>query len=466
MRLPSAWRKASVVFGVLGFFALIAVQSTEPDDWYMLGLVCGSALVYAIIVIFLGLRDGARRLLTDPFLILVVAFSVYFLFGSLLLVIGPEDQASYVMAWYPTTAKDAVRVTAMNLIGLALSLFAAGVFDGSRIENAVKPAIALFNKMSMPVIFWLFSGIGLGAFMVVATTDNIISGIIRQLAELILIAVLVGTIYRGRGEALLHTIAIMMALFVSIMGLLSFNKSDTLKPLLILLFGLYLRSPNIKLIAILIISIITILSVLTGPIIEARYIYLHSGDTSLSTRFAILEEAFLKTADNSDIGFRGGTWSRLCYITPQVAAVNLYENGQGGDDAELLLWVFVPRVFFPDKPIITRSGSDFNEKVTGSNKSSTGIGLFISGYYNFGWIGLIVASILSGWILSMFSAISRSIVSSGSVVLLPMGLLGSFMAFRIDGHFVSDYLGAFAMIMLPLLTLLLALRVGMSRTAS
>lgn len=463
MRIPLVWRRTSIVFGGIGLVALALVEFTAPDDWYTLGLICGTALVYAIIVLYFGFRDGAKRLLTDPFLILVAAFSLYYLFGTLLLVVGPEDQANYVLKWYPTTARDALLITAMNLIGLAVLLFAASFFNGLRIEKAVQPIIIVFSRMPMQKIFWLFFTVGFSAFLWVETTDGVVNGTIGQLSKLILIAVLVGIIYRGRNAAFLHGLAILIALFASIMGLLSFGKLATLQPLLILLLGLHLRLHNTKMLIVLFAIMIAALILLSKPIGEARVLLMSSSDTSLLARFDILQQVFKTTSDDSS---GGSTWSRLCYTTSQVAAVDLYERGQGGNDMELLGWVFLPRALFPNKPIVTRSGVEFNVKVTGSDTSSTGMGLFVSGYYNLGWTGLILVSILAGWILAIFATISRSVILSGSVVLLPVGLLGSFMAFRIDGHFVADYLGSFAMIIVPLLILLFILRTSSLRTPS
>ncbi|MDG4550487.1 MAG: hypothetical protein P9F19_14170 [Candidatus Contendobacter sp.] len=463
MQLPLVWRRASIFFGGMGLVALALVEFIAPNDWYMLGLVCGTALVYAIILLYFGFRDGGKRLLTDPFLILVAAFSLYYLCGTLLLVIGPEDQANYVLKWYITTAQDALRITAMNLIGLAVLLFAASFFNGLRIEKVVQPTIIIFNRMPTQKIFWLFFIVGFSAFLWVETTDGVVNGTIGQLSKLILIAVLVGIIYRGRNAAFLHGLAILIALFASIMGLLSFGKLATLQPLLIFLLGLYLRLQNTKMLVVLFAIMIAALILLSKPIGEARVLLMSSSDTSLLARFDILQQVFMTTTDDSN---HGGMWSRLCYTTSQVAAVDLYEKGQGGNDVELLGWVFLPRAIFPNKPIITRSGVEFNVKVTGFDTSSTGMGLFVSGYYNLGWLGLIFASILAGWILAIFAAISRSVISSSSVILLPVGLLGSFMAFRIDGHFVADYLGPFAMIIIPLLIFSFILRTGSLRTIS
>jgi hypothetical protein len=143
---------------------------------------------------------------------------------------------------------------------------------------------------------------------------------------------------------------------------------------------------------------------------------------------------------------------------PQVAAVDLYRQGLGGDDVELVLWVLVPRFLFPEKPVITRGGTDFNAKITGSEASSTGVGWFISGFYNLGWFGVAAVSMVGGILMSLYAAVSRAILRCGSMFLLPIVLLGSFTAFRVDGNFASDVWGSFAMVMVPLLCVAFVVR--------
>ena len=66
------------------------------------------------------------------------------------------------------------------------------------------------------------------------------------------------------------------------------------------------------------------------------------------------------------------------------------------------------------------------------------MGVFVSGYYNGGWIGLSVISLVCGMILRQISYLSRVIVETGSHLLYPFVLFGVYMAFRIDGHFLDD----------------------------
>jgi hypothetical protein len=343
----------------------------------------------------------------------------------------------------------------MNLVGLSILLSVAGLLPGKMVESAVAPIDRVVDRIHPKTAFWLFALIGGYSAVTVfvldmSGTDEVVSGTVRTLSQVILIAILIGAMYRGRGRRTLHILSLLAATAVSLLGLMSFNKSAVLQPWMVYLFGFYLGRPTAKWIGLIVILLVAALIALTRPIGDARSM-LGNSVIDLRSRAAILESALTPRSD-SELSDMGGTaWIRLCYVVPQVAAVSFYEAGLGGDDAELLAWVLVPRVLFPNKPIITRSGTDFNFKITGSDTSSTGMGIFISGYYNWGWLGLIAVSTAAGLILAIFAAVARGVVACGSALLLPVAMVGAYMAFRIDGHFVADYWGTFAMVMVPFL---------------
>ena len=82
--------------------------------------------------------------------------------------------------------------------------------------------------------------------------------------------------------------------------------------------------------------------------------------------------------------------------------------------------------------------------------SSTAPGIFASGYYHGGWFGMLLASVLCGWVLAQTSAVARAIYTERAVLLVPLAMLGMFIAFRIDGDFIPDYLGAFMFVVYPI----------------
>jgi hypothetical protein len=431
---------------------LLLSEYTAPDNWTVLGFICITSLAYALTVLQRELRDSALRLLTDPLLILIAAFSLYDLLGALLPVLGEDDQIYMALDWYPTTAQDAVYITGINLIGLGTLLFSASFFNGKSMEIFMFPFIASFANLPIRLVFWLFtiigSSISLHIFYVDISGNEIVNGSVRILSSLAMIAILVGIIYRGNGEKLLHVVAFFLAFVHSLSGFILMSKAAILSPLLVLMIALYIRKPSSVKLIITVIIISIPLIFLMRPILEGRGVLAVSSDETISTRLNILEQVY---SAKSNINNSPGAWYRICYIGAQHAGVDFYNHNQGGDDLEKLGWVFLPRILFPSKPITSNSGNDFNEKVTGSDTSSSSMGVFISGYYNLGWLGLFGVSIISALILVLFAAFSRSVAASGSVILLPISQIGSYMAFRVDGDFLNDYLGLFAMIMFPLL---------------
>lgn len=134
---------------------------------------------------------------------------------------------------------------------------------------------------------------------------------------------------------------------------------------------------------------------------------------------------------------------RLNYLPSQAAALDLWDKERGADDFGLLPWLVAPRVAFPEKPVLTQTPEAFHYKVTGQHGTSTGQGVFISGYYSGGWIGLLAASAIAGWTLLQTSTLSRSVVAMRAWILTPLVFQGMLMAFRIDGSFLTDYAGSF-----------------------
>ena len=469
-RLPTIWRSASIWYLAFGVVAFLSLDFMKDDNWLVLGVLCSLGLAYSVWVINREFRDGPRRFLTDPFLIFVGSFAVYFLFGPLLLVWGPDDQANYALSWYPTTASDAVRVTAMNFIGLGVVLLSASFLKGKNIENVIMPAILLFRRWPLVKVFIVFSVIGV--FFKIITVradllnsdDGVVLGTFRTLTGLLQMAILIGVLYRGRGERLIRACALVMAGLDSFLGLLLLSKSAFLMPILVVLLGQYFREPSRRRIIFSLVFLVGVLFMVVGPVGDGRILLFSRDDQSLQDRTEILKEVLIEESPLATQERPGGVWSRLCYVGAQVAAVNLYNSGEGDDDITLIGWVFVPRAIVSEKPIITQSGPKFNKKITGSDRSSTGMGLFVNGFYNLGWLGLFSVSILTSVMLVVYSAFSRAVINAGSIVMLPISQLGNFMAFRIDGHFVADYLGAFVQVMLPLLIFVLLIRLNIIRS--
>ena len=167
---------------------------------------------------------------------------------------------------------------------------------------------------------------------------------------------------------------------------------------------------------------------------------------ALSERWETFKEGLVTSETASELA-RFSAWNRLCYVPSQIAAYDFYNVGNGGKDFSLIPWLFVPRFVAPEKPVITQTNIDFTIKINGNQYSSTGMGIFFSGYYDAGWFGVLIVSVICGWILAQTSAMAMAILRRNALLLLPFALAGVYMAFRIDGQAVAEYIGPFIILL-------------------
>jgi len=102
----------------------------------------------------------------------------------------------------------------------------------------------------------------------------------------------------------------------------------------------------------------------------------------------------------------------------------------------------VPRLLYPDKPAMSGAGVELTEKVTGSRHSSTGIGVFVDGYYMLGWLGVLLASVTYGFSLRAYSVIARTIVRNRCLIMYPLVFAGIYTGLRSDGWWSTDVAGS------------------------
>jgi hypothetical protein len=183
---------------------------------------------------------------------------------------------------------------------------------------------------------------------------------------------------------------------------------------------------------------------IASPVTTARNIFGVSSQVNLGERTALLSQALSRSGD-VPAEDANTTWARFCYLAAQAAALNFYDNGTPSESFRLLGWAFLPRILFPMKPIMSAAPADFHFQLTGQVGSATGQGVFVDGYYNLGWLGVVFVGISVGLILGMTSAVAARVYEKRAIVWMPLALLGSFMAFRVDGDFLSDYWGPFVL---------------------
>lgn len=463
-----AWARLGGVYLLFGAFAWMLSSEVRHDNWAVHGVWCVAGLAVAMPTIVRALSGNFSLVLTDHRLMFLASFSLYFLFGASLLWIGPQNQIDQSLGFYPIDARDALRADAINGLGLGLALLSTAISSARWIE-ALAAGVAAKTA-------WISADRAIALFLILGTTASIFlfvreigdregfsAGIVGSAGKLATVAVLLAASHHGRGEFILRTFAVILAFVLSFGGVLQFNKLEALLPLASLAGGLGLRFGSRKIMPIALVVILAVYYVL-GNITSYGRNLVFDRIVGIDERWQIVMQSWKDTRQLSEEE-EYGAWARLSYVAVQVAALDFQDKGQGGDGFSLIGWVFVPRLLAPDKPEITKTGREFNVKINGMDTSASGQGIFASGYYHGGWAGLLFASLVCGWILAQTSGVARAVSAKRALVMLPFSLLGVFMAFRIDGDFISDYVGSFVFILYPIVfgSLVLAAGRGVKR---
>jgi hypothetical protein len=240
----------------------------------------------------------------------------------------------------------------------------------------------------------------------------------------------------------------LVILFVAaelLVGVLALTKTEVLTVLMMSLLGFLRRKvtlPRLSLTA----GIMLLCYFAVQPIIDEgraeqlrRYAGYQGGD--LSERLDMLRLALSAPSGTDTSTGIQPYLVRISYVNAAVFAVRQYDSGHPGDSLALFLSVFVPRFLWPDKPIITQVGFDFNFAATGIATSASSPGLFAESYWNFGWPGVVLLMIPYGVILGVLTDYTLARFRLEQWLCFPVVILGMRIGFRTDGFYVADVVG-------------------------
>jgi len=144
--------------------------------------------------------------------------------------------------------------------------------------------------------------------------------------------------------------------------------------------------------------------------------------------------------------------------------INEYNNGRPGNSFVDYWAVFIPRVLWPEKPIITRFGPELNAKyyfIPGwdiQNASSIAPTYSAESYWNHGYVGVIVVSGLLGLAIGWLTRCWQRAAAGQDYAFLLIAFPVVLWAAYVESWVVATYLGEFVIFVV----LLYLLRMGFS----
>lgn len=449
-------RQGAIIFGAhlfLGIFAMTMAPLVDRNDWWWLAPFCLVSLVMLTTLITRSLRADPAGILYETGLFLAISSAVFFAFGPMLFVLGPTEAAEYVRSWYPVDASESVWLTGLNFVGLGLAGIAYVNVRFPMLERIADGAARGWASVSPGRVFIAFLVIGLATkylFVLpfeLRLTNSVPGSVTRQLAQLLTIALIIGWMYKEGGPRWMRSLANALLVEEVLVGFLMFNKTEVLTAVIAAALGYYFARSRLRTLLVAILAGLLIFVLIAPVVTFGRNELVARGGgvpapANLFERVNITEAYFSGSESHlRQKEISGSWWSRLNYLPAQHSAVQLYDQGYGSDTLDRLKWIFVPRLLFRDKPEMTVDGIDLTEKVVGHRFSSTGIGVFVDGYYIFGWLGVLVASITYGLALRAHSTVARAIARRRALVMYPLVFLAISAGLRTTSWWLTGVIG-------------------------
>ncbi|GGE03212.1 hypothetical protein GCM10011515_23550 [Tsuneonella deserti] len=117
-------------------------------------------------------------------------------------------------------------------------------------------------------------------------------------------------------------------------------------------------------------------------------------------------------------------WTRFEFAAKQAFAMNLRDNGVTSQSLAQLPTVFIPRIFWPNKPELRSPGQDFYYLVSGRTTTRMSISVYADLYWQFGWVGVILGSPLIGIGLALMTNKLLPHIRARDFAYFPLVLIG------------------------------------------
>ncbi len=434
-----------------GLYLMLAVilfiirEIVVDEEWWPHTFFCLTSVLIPLLSVKLKCRGDLNHILYDHRIVFLCGYIFFCVVGASLQVFGGKELVSAQELIYPTNLKKVIFLDVVNSLGVGLVIFFSSIYTPKFIGRLVRSIVQGLRTTSSTVPMYVSGSLGIGALAYIwlngTSDEQVISGFWFLVAKLALLSIFLGESIDNKQRIPKLFSKIIVVTHVAI-GLAMLNKTNVVFPVAVMFLAKSVKRKSALSMLIAFASSVLILSALGAPVLEARAQVAAQTMTSPLSGLEYLHDYFL--SDSSvDTGDEYSLWSRINYVNVGVAAIDLYDTGRGGEDFDKILWLFAPRLFFPEKPVITDTGSVFYTKLTGYEGTSFGMSLFANGYYNLGFLGVVLVGVAVGLIVTCTSTIAKEVVRFESFLLYPLVFLGISIGYQVNGAFVSDYLGNF-----------------------
>ena len=251
--------------------------------------------------------------------------------------------------------------------------------------------------------------------------------------------------------------AVLLFFLVAIEGLLSASKLTTIMPILGFSFGLWIGERH-RFFAVIMaaLTIWLYIAMLSSFVPQIRgHVMYDPVNNSVTERALIISDIVSSLEERAVEATEKGTFARFSPTQFSAHFIASYDNNFPGDSLDNFLVVLVPRLLWPEKPIIN-PGQQFDTMWRDYEfMSSLAIGFPAEAYWNGGWhmvalVGLYIG-LMVGWFSRKWFLFRRDGWVHGGVFFMSPLLVKS--SIWVEANIVGAYIGGWVKYMLVILAI-------------
>jgi hypothetical protein len=418
---------------------------------------CPLILMFACLWTGYRLIQKSNLMIWSPMPWFLFVCALYFGFGPLVYHFGTPESIWYMDRYYAVDEIGLLKTNMLNTVGI---LFTVLGFLGSNLllsrntanfsqdrqdinVKLTKQFLVFLLAIGLPVKYFLFLPHHFGLL------NWVLPGSIQYLSIFTSLSIIVLFVLVARGERQYRLSLYILITSELIVGLMTLAKIELIMTCLMIILGLFISRPRMLFLIAGSLMVLLLYAFLSPFVTYARLSFSVTGIDNIGELSGSIQQYAQSDKDEVAALLTPGVqgwWTRFAYANSQSFAMDSYDDGNPGDSFSKAIYVFVPRLLFPDKPLMSSISGDFNKMVTGNEESYSCPGVFAEAYWNGGWPLLIAACFFIGITFMPVSLLSMQYIRRGNLAILPCAYAGIMMGLRPDNWFVMVYVGSIVQI--------------------
>lgn len=467
---PRLWMLLIAAATVWAGYAI--ARTSDDPAWIHLANATGPAVLG---LTCLGAGYWAVR--KDPLVVwtplpwFLATWAIYYGLGPLAYVYATPETVAHMDAVYPVDATALLRTNVLNLVGLVAVLVGAWAAAKIRLGRARLDTRVVSHDPWRVALIFLTIGVPIKYLFELpfqlGLTDFVLPGMVIFLGSFSSLAIIPLSVAAAQGRRAARALLPTLVVSELAVGLVMLYKLYIIMPILLAFLGRFAVRPDVRRLLLGGLFIAFAYVAVLSPFVNfARMMIGRTSAQNVGETVAAID-AYRAGGREILADISPGVqmwWSRVSYPSAQAFAMDQFDQGRPGWTFGMALYIFLPRLIAPDKPIMM-PGRDFTYLMVGTDTSSSGPGTMIGeAYWNGGWPAAIATGLFLGVLYVGLGRVSMRAIRARRWLLMPLIFMTIYVGLRPDEWFIPMVASVLqTVIVVGLLLLAFSKYVGVTR---